>query len=148
MPDHTKTYHTKTDYSQTTENIRVTVTPEYLEGQSLPEEGFFAWAYRVEIENKGERAVQLINRYWRITDANGHVEEVRGPGVVGEQPILEPGETYNYASWTHLSTSGGLMEGHYEMEEIPPITGIHGAHFTVAIPAFSLDSDEEMARPN
>lgn len=136
------------DYSETTQNIRVTVTPEYLTAQSLPEEGFFAWSYRVHIYNGGDRAVKIISRYWRITDATGAVEEVRGPGVVGEQPVILPGAEYSYSSWTQLTTSGGLMEGYYEMEESTTLPDIGGAHFTVAIPAFSLDSDEEMKRPN
>lgn len=136
------------DYSETTQGIRITVTPEYLPAQSQPEESFYAWSYHVHIENNSERPVQLINRYWRITDARGNAEEVRGPGVVGEQPVIVPGASFNYASWTPLPTSGGIMEGYYEMVEFTPIPGIQGAHFTVTIPTFSLDSDEEMARPN
>ena len=83
-------------YEATTRNIRVTVEPEFLDDQSIPEEAHYFWAYTVRIFNEGEETVQLRTRYWHITDANGMVEEVRGRGVVGETPTLEPGE---FASW-------------------------------------------------
>ena len=117
------------DYTETTQGISVTVEPAYLREHSTPEEGFYAWSYQVSIVNRGDVTVQLMNRYWHITDATGHVEEVRGPGVVGEQPVLKPGERFDYASWTYLHTPGGIMRGHYEMEEIhedvspPPLRG-------------------------
>ena len=79
-------------YTAVTRNIQVTVLPEFLRERSNPEQNQFFWAYTVEISNHGEADVQLIHRHWTITDANGHVEEVRGPGVVGERPILKPGE--------------------------------------------------------
>jgi ApaG protein len=139
------------DYTEITEGIRISVTPIYLKAQSMPHEGFYAWSYHVEIENKSSRTVQLLNRYWRITDGNGRVEEVRGEGVIGQQPVLHPNESFTYASWTHLSTPSGIMQGHYEMEEIldiPAAPDLRGAVFTVAVPAFSLDSDEQLKRPN
>ena len=87
-------------YTQKTKNISVTVTPIYLEDQSEPEEDHYVWAYQVRIENDGVETVQLRSRHWRITDANGLVQEVRGAGVVGEQPVLEPGESFEYTSGT------------------------------------------------
>jgi ApaG protein len=119
-------------YEATTDGIKVTVRPMFLEEQSEPVESHYVWAYHVTIENLGERTVQLVNRYWRITDAKGIVQEVRGPGVVGEQPVLAPGEAFEYTSGTPLTTPSGVMMGAYEME------GPDGAMFDVAVPAFSL----------
>jgi ApaG protein len=121
-------------YEKTTNGIRVTVEPAYLEDQSTPEEGRYVWAYHVTIENQGNVTVQLLNRHWKITDAMGRVHEVRGAGVVGEQPVLAPGESFEYTSGTPLATSSGMMFGSYEMESAT------GERFWVAIPAFSLDS--------
>lgn len=121
-------------YEQVTRSIRVRVRPEYLEAQSAPEEGRFFWAYTVEIVNEGSETVQLRSRHWRITDANGHVEEVRGPGVIGQTPVFGPGESFEYTSGCPLRTSSGIMVGSYQM------TKSNGALIDVAIPAFSLDS--------
>lgn len=121
-------------YDRVTRSIRVTVAPIYLDEQSSPEDGYFVWAYRVMIENEGSEVVRLKRRHWRITDARGHTQEVRGEGVVGEQPVLEPGETFEYTSGTPLSTSSGIMMGSYQMESAS------GESFDVDIPAFSLDS--------
>ena len=129
-------------YQETTNAISVTVKPVYLEDQSSPEDNHFVWAYWVKIENQGGDTVQLRNRYWRITDSQGQVQEVRGAGVVGEQPVLKPGESFEYTSGTPLSTPSGIMLGTYQME------GNDGATFDVTIPAFSLDSPYEGARPN
>ena len=129
-------------YQETTNAISVTVKPVYLEDQSSPEDDHFVWAYWVKIENQGGDTVQLRNRYWRISDSQGQVQEVRGAGVVGEQPVLKPGESFEYTSGTPLSTPSGIMLGTYQME------GNDGAKFDVAIPAFSLDSPYEGARPN
>lgn len=120
-------------YEAVTRDIRVRVTPIYLDGESAPEEGRWVWAYQIEIENRGAMEVQLLARRWVITDARGNVEEVRGPGVVGEQPVIGPGEVYAYASGCPLSTSSGAMHGAYRMVDEA------GAGFDVAIPAFSLD---------
>lgn len=122
------------DYTTTTRGIAVSVQPSYLDDQSSPSENYYVWAYKVRIENRGPETVQLRNRYWRITDARGRVQEVRGAGVVGEQPILKPGEKFEYTSGTPLNTSSGFMVGTYEMETPA------GDTFDVAIPAFSLDS--------
>ncbi len=124
-------------YSRTTHDIRVTVQPVYLEEQSVPDEQQFVWAYQVRIENLGERTVRLRNRYWSITDARGRNQEVRGPGVVGEQPVLRPGESFEYTSGCPLSTPSGMMVGSYEMEAET------GERLEVAIPAFSLDSPHQ-----
>ncbi len=121
-------------YEATTRDIRVTVRPIYLPDQSEPDEGHYVWAYQVRIENNGGQEVQLLNRYWRIVDSLGRVQEVRGAGVVGEQPVLKPGEAFEYTSGTPLSTPSGIMGGTYEMEA----DGV--GRFDIAIPTFSLDS--------
>ena len=96
--------------------ITVTVKPIYLDDQSAPDESHFVWAYHIRIENNGGETVQLRNRYWRITDSLGRVQEVRGAGVVGEQPVLKPGESFEYTSGTPLPTPSGIMTGTYQME--------------------------------
>lgn len=121
-------------YSKTTRDIEVSVEPIYLEEHSSPEESHFVWAYQVRIANRGDETVQLRDRYWHITDAQGRVQEVRGSGVVGEQPVLRPGESFEYMSGTPLSTPSGIMVGRYYMESET------GERFDVEIPAFSLDS--------
>lgn len=119
-------------YSETTRSICVTVRPIYLHEHSSTEENHFVWAYRVQIENYGDDTVQLLNRYWHVEDANGKINEVRGPGVVGEHPVIGPGETYEYGSFTHLPTTTGKMRGHYEMQSK------EGDRFLVDIPLFDL----------
>lgn len=121
-------------YTAMTRSITVTVEPMFLEDQSDPEDGHYVWAYHIRIENDGSETVRLLNRYWRITDALGRVHEVRGAGVVGEQPVLGPGEGFEYTSGTPLSTPSGFMVGSYEMESET------GERFEVAVPLFSLDS--------
>lgn len=129
-------------YTETTKSVRVTVKPVYLENQSSPIEGHYVWAYHVRIENQGTESVQLLNRHWRITDSQGRLQEVRGAGVVGEQPVLQPGEVYEYTSGTPLTTPSGIMVGTYQMQDAA------GARFDVAIPAFSLDSPHQAVRLN
>lgn len=121
-------------YSKTTGSIEVSVQPTYLDEQSRPEDHHYVWAYHVIIRNHSETTVTLSSRYWRITDAGGHIVEVEGEGVVGEQPILRPGESFEYTSGTPLATSSGIMTGNYKM------LSENGEDFTVDIPAFSLDS--------
>lgn len=121
-------------YAATTRSITVSVEPVYLDDQSEPAQGHFVWAYHIKIENRGRDTVQLVNRYWRITDANGRTQEVRGAGVVGERPVLEPGESFEYTSGAPLPTPSGFMVGCYEMQTAG------GERFEVDIPAFSLDS--------
>lgn len=120
-------------YEAETDGIVVRVRPSYLAGQSDPAGGRWVWAYQVEIVNLSGVPVQLIARRWTITDALGHVEEVRGPGVVGEQPTIQPGDSYAYASGCPLGTASGAMVGAYRMIDD------RGRMFEVAIPAFSLD---------
>ena len=122
-------------YEAVTENIVVRVRPTYLPQQSDPDGRRWVWAYAIEIENLRPEAVQLLARHWTITDALGLVEEVRGAGVVGEQPVIPPGGVHRYASGCPLPTSSGSMVGAYSMADAA------GRVFTVAIPAFSLDSE-------
>jgi ApaG protein len=124
-------------YTSTTQAIRVSVEPVYLDDQSAPDDSRFLWAYHVRIENGGSDTVRLRNRHWRITDAFGRVQEVRGPGVVGVEPVLAPGESFEYTSGTPLTSPSGMMEGTYEMERDT------GERFHVTIPAFSLDSPHQ-----
>ena len=129
-------------YTKTTKKISITVNPYYLEDQSEPDDQHYVWAYRVTINNQGKDVVQLKNRFWKITDSNGTKQEVRGEGVVGEQPILNPGEKFEYTSGTPLKTSSGLMHGSYQMEDFK------GRSFEVAIPPFSLDIPDNEKRFN
>jgi ApaG protein len=121
-------------YSKTTHSVRVSVLPVYLESQSCPEENTFVWAYHISIENQSNQTLQLLTRYWKITDALGRVQEIRGGGVVGEQPTLSPGMSFEYTSGVTLSLPSGIMVGEYQMQNN------NGEAFQVAIPAFSLDS--------
>lgn len=121
-------------YSKQTNGLVVSVTPEFLEEHSRPDEGRFVWAYHITIVNEGSQRVQLLNRYWKIIDAKGRTQEVRGAGVVGEQPVLDPGQEFSYTSGCPLETSSGVMMGSYEM------VAEDGSHFDISIPAFSLDS--------
>jgi ApaG protein len=121
-------------YRALTRDIEVVVEPFYLEEQSDPEDDRYVWGYRIVISNNSDLTVRLVNRYWNITDQNGVVDEVSGAGVVGEQPTLGPGDTYEYSSGCPLDTPSGLMFGHYQMETD------EGETFQVEIPAFSLDS--------
>lgn len=129
-------------YTKTTNGITVTVTPGFLEDQSEPAHGRYVWAYHVRIANEGRQTVQLLSRHWRITDASGRCHEVRGPGVVGEQPVLGPGQAFEYTSGTPLATPSGIMAGSYEMESE------RGETFQVEIPAFSLDSPHHRGKIN
>lgn len=126
-------------YEKTTHNITIQVTPNFLPDQSRPEEEHYVWSYHVRIENNGDEIVQLRSRYWRITDGNGQTHVVEGEGVIGQQPSLAPGESFEYTSGTPLGTPSGIMTGTYKM------FGIHGQSFNVDIPAFSLDSPYQSA---
>ncbi len=121
-------------YEAITQGVRVSVQPIYLEDESDPEDGRYFWAYQVQIENLSAEPLQLKSRYWRITDSLGHTEEVQGEGVVGEQPVIEPGFVFEYTSGAPLNTASGFMGGHYSMHKND------GTSFEVEIPAFSLDS--------
>jgi ApaG protein len=129
------------DYSKITRGIRVSIRSFYLEDQSQPDENHYFWAYKVKIENNGREAVQLLRRTWHITDARGRTQHVHGAGVLGEQPVLEPGEAFEYTSGTPLDTPSGFMSGAYHM-----VVQTSGESFDVAIPAFSLDSPYQDGR--
>jgi ApaG protein len=121
-------------YRAVTREIEVSVTPRFLEERSSPERGQYFWAYTIEIANRGAETVQLKSRHWRITDAQGRTQEVRGAGVVGEQPVLKPGQSFEYTSGVPLATASGFMAGTYGM-----VTA-QGERFDLEIPPFSLDS--------
>jgi ApaG protein len=121
-------------YSSLTDDIRVTVRPEFSTERSEPSDDSYFWIYTIEIVNQGRRKVKLTHRHWRITDAFGHIETVDGPGVVGEQPTIAPGQAYRYSSGCPLKTPTGFMTGSYDMVDE------EGRRFEVEIPAFSLDS--------
>jgi len=129
-------------YEAITRSIRVSVEPIFLEEQSSPTDDHYVWAYQVKIENDGKETVQLVNRHWRITDAQGRMQEVEGEGVVGEQPTLKPGQAFEYTSGTPLGTPSGIMMGSYEMETPG------GERFDIDIPAFSLDSPYQARQLN
>lgn len=121
-------------FEETTEGIHIAVQSYFLSEQSKPEAQQFVWAYRIRITNGGEHTVQLLNRHWVITDGMGGIQEVKGVGVVGEQPVLRPGDAFVYTSGTPLSTPSGFMRGSYEMQRED------GVLFRATVPAFSLDS--------
>jgi len=121
-------------YQAVTRDIEVTVTPRFLAERSSPDNGYFFWAYTIAITNRGTQTVQLKTRHWKITDAHGRLQEVRGEGVVGEEPVLKPGESFEYTSGVPLPTPSGFMLGTYGM-----VTQT-GEKFDIEIPAFSLDS--------
>lgn len=122
-------------FTATTRNIRISVRSFFLEDQSEPEDRQFVWAYRVRIENTGGDSVRLLRRSWQITDSHGRTQRVDGEGVVGEQPLLGPGDAFEYTSGTPLETPSGFMRGAYRMVDTRS-----GENFDVAVPAFSLDS--------
>ncbi len=120
-------------YRTVTRNIEVVVTPRFIADKSSPENNYFFWAYTIAITNNGPDTVQLKTRHWRITDAGGRRQEVRGPGVVGEEPVLKARESFEYTSGVPLQTPSGFMVGTYGM------VSASGEHFDIDIPAFSLD---------
>jgi ApaG protein len=122
-------------YRAVTRHIEVTVEPNFMPERSVAEREYF-WSYTIVITNTGPETVQLRTRHWIITDAVGHREEVRGEGVVGEQPRLGPGETFKYTSGVPLSTASGFMAGSYQM-----VTD-SGERFDIEVPTFSLDSPD------
>lgn len=121
-------------YTALTHDIQVTALPEFRPDRSSPEAEAFFWAYTIEIANLGQRTVQLLHRHWIITDAQGRVQEVKGAGVVGSQPVLPPGETFRYTSGCPLPTPSGIMSGTFRMVTEDGVT------LEIEIPAFSLDS--------
>ena len=123
-------------YRAVTRKIEVTVTPRFLSERSSPSNGYYFWAYTIDIANLGNETVQLKTRHWRITDALGRLQEVKGPGVVGEEPTLKPGESFEYTSGVPLPTPSGFMVGTYGM------VSTAGESFDIDVPAFSLDTPE------
>ena len=114
-------------------NVKVSVESKYLEDHSDPYEDSYLWLYKVIIKNNEKENVKLISRHWKIFDSNGNFTEVKGKGVVGEQPTIAPGDKFEYTSGTPLKTSSGIMHGSYKM------LSFDGKEFKVDIPAFSLD---------
>jgi ApaG protein len=123
----------RTPYIAITRGIAVSVEPTYLQANSSHDNSQYFWAYRVTIENQGRETVQLLNRHWMITNARGEFTEVKGPGVIGEQPLIKPGDSYTYTSGAPLNTPSGMMGGSYQMESDS------GEQFDIEIPTFSLD---------
>ena len=123
-------------YRAVTRKVEVTVTPRFVSERSSPSNGYFFWAYTINITNLGAETVQLKTRHWRITDALGRLQEVKGPGVVGEEPTLRAGQSFEYTSGVPLPTPSGFMAGTYGM------VTLDGERFDIEIPAFSLDSPE------
>ena len=121
-------------YSKTTKGVTVTVTPYFLDDQSSPNEGHYVWAYQVNIKNSSSKTMKINHRNWVIIDANGKILNVQGEGVVGEFPIIHPGESFEYTSGTPLKTTNGIMQGFYLMSQN------NGEQLKIGIPTFSLDS--------
>ena len=129
-------------FESITRDIRISVEPLYVDDHSAPEENHFVWQYTIKISNEGKQSVKLLSRVWQITDALGRVQEVRGKGVVGETPLIEPGNSFSYTSGCPLETPSGIMVGSYRM------IGEDGVRFDVSIPAFSLDSPHSVRTLN
>ena len=127
----TRPIHTPTSEA-VTNDIRVEVESNYAAEHSRPFHDHWVFSYTIRITNLGHETVQLLSRHWFIADATGHVEEVKGPGVIGEQPVLAPGESFQYSSWCNLKTAEGVMRGTYQM------VSEGGAHFDVEIAPFGL----------
>ena len=124
-------------YTATTRGITVSVEPTYLDARSSPDDSQYFWAYRVIIENHGRETVQLLSRHWMIANSRGELTEVKGAGVIGEQPVLKPGESHEYTSGAPLNTPSGMMGGSYQMESQT------GERFDIEIPTFSLDIPDQ-----
>ncbi|MFN7038418.1 MAG: Co2+/Mg2+ efflux protein ApaG [Alphaproteobacteria bacterium] len=130
-------------YSEVTNSLKVTVIPTFLEDISFPKEHNYIWSYNIVLENLGKDTVQLLSRYWQIIDKFGQIQEVNGPGVVGQQPILKPGEAFEYTSHAQLRTSSGIMFGKYHMK-----SSENGNEFNIRVPTFSLDIPQEKINLN
>lgn len=125
-------------YEQETAGMVVRVEPHFAPEQSEPDEGRFVWSYTIEIENRSTDPVQLLSRFWRITDENGLTQEVRGPGVIGQQPVIGPGQSFRYTSAAPLAAPSGVMLGAYSMQRMD-----NGEAFDIAVPAFALESPHQ-----
>jgi len=129
-------------YERTTGDISVRVTPRFMDADSDPAREHYLWAYTVEIANGGPHAVQVLSRRWQIVDGFGQMQEVYGNGVIGKQPVIEPGDTFSYTSGTPLPTPSGIMLGALEVRDD------NGSIYEIIIPVFSLDSPHDRARVN
>lgn len=127
-------------YDMSKIKIHVHANATYLPEQSIVASRRFFWSYEIKVVNDSAEVVQLLNRFWRITDMTGYVEEVRGPGVVGMQPVIKPGKQFTYTSFCQLTTPQGTMEGHYEMQNI-----LNDTQFIIEIPKFVLTSPMAIA---
>jgi ApaG protein len=125
-------------YEQETAGMVVRVAPEFAPEQSEPDENRYVWSYTIEIENRSADPVQLLSRFWRITDENGLTQEVRGPGVIGQQPVIGPGQSFRYTSAAPLAAPSGVMFGAYSMQRVD-----NGEAFDIAVPAFALESPHQ-----
>lgn len=123
-------------YSSITRFIKVIVKPYFEEELSVSDENNYVWQYDILIENLGKEEIQLVSRYWKIVDSGGTVKEIEGEGVVGQKPILKPGEKFNYSSHANLRTPSGIMLGKFRIIS-------KNEEFEIAIPAFSLDSPND-----
>ena len=130
-------------FEQETAGILVRVEPQFLPDESEPDEHRFVWSYTIEIENRSPDSVQLISRFWRLTDANGVPQEVTGAGVVGQQPVIPPGQCFRYTSAAPLAAPSGVMMGAYSMIRVDS-----GEEFDIAVPLFALDSPHEQRLAN
>ena len=130
-------------FIKTTKHIKIVANPQFLASQSSKDDEHYVWAYNINIENLSENDVQLLNRHWVITDRDGQVQEVKGDGVIGKQPIIKPKESFSYTSGTVLNTPSGIMTGSYGMYDVAS-----KELFEVEIPIFSLDSPYQKTRPN
>ncbi len=130
-------------YEQETAGVVVRVAPQYLADESAPERRRFVWSYTIEIENRSGDTVQLLSRFWRITDENGITQEVRGKGVIGQQPVIEPGQLFKYTSAAPLAAPSGVMFGAYSMQRLD-----NGEAFDIDVPIFALESPHQSKRLN
>ena len=130
-------------YEQETAGFVVRVEPQFLAEESAPGEGRYVWGYTIEIENRGPDAARLLSRFWRITDENGLTQEVRGPGVIGQQPLIGPGQSFRYTSAAPLAAPSGMMMGAYSMLRVS-----NGESFDIAVPLFALDSPHQTRMAN
>lgn len=130
-------------YEQETSGLLVRVEPQFLPDESEPDENRYIWAYTIEIENRSGPIVQLMSRFWRITDENGFTQEVEGPGVIGQQPVIGPGESFRYTSAAPLVAPSGVMMGAYSMRRLDD-----GGSFDIAVPLFALDSPHKTRLAN
>lgn len=129
-------------YEQETAGMIVRVDPQFLPQESRPADSRYVWAYTIEIENRRPDPVQLISRFWRITDENGATQEVRGEGVIGQQPVIEPGASFKYTSAAPLAAPSGVMMGAYSMQRE------NGEAFDIDVPLFALNSPHNSRRAN